>query len=106
MVKYATSLSRESIVDSEGKAAERLETLYPTLKELTLAGSSGSVSNLDGLSAAQLQHYSRIDVRFPDSIEGYRENEKSSNNLRVKAGEQEEEPSELQPSEMPTMGRR
>ncbi|KAL0914925.1 hypothetical protein M5K25_015315 [Dendrobium thyrsiflorum] len=42
MMKYATSLSRESIMDIEGEATERLEALYPTLKELTLAGSPGS----------------------------------------------------------------
>ncbi|KAL0924284.1 hypothetical protein M5K25_005100 [Dendrobium thyrsiflorum] len=39
MVKYATYLSRELIVDIEGEATERLEALYPTLKELALAGS-------------------------------------------------------------------
>ncbi|KAH0454872.1 hypothetical protein IEQ34_016796 [Dendrobium chrysotoxum] len=39
MVKYATSLSRESIVHIECQAIERLETLYPTLKELALASS-------------------------------------------------------------------
>ncbi|KAH0457284.1 hypothetical protein IEQ34_012599 [Dendrobium chrysotoxum] len=42
MMKYATSLSRESIVDIEGEATERLEALYPTLKELALVGSPGS----------------------------------------------------------------
>ncbi|KAH0466518.1 hypothetical protein IEQ34_003756 [Dendrobium chrysotoxum] len=42
MVKYATSLNRESIVDIEGQAIEILETLYPILKELALAGSPGS----------------------------------------------------------------
>ncbi|KAL0914905.1 hypothetical protein M5K25_015294 [Dendrobium thyrsiflorum] len=42
MVKYATSLSRESIVNIEVEATERLEALYPTLKELALAGSLGS----------------------------------------------------------------
>ncbi|KAH0462360.1 hypothetical protein IEQ34_009935 [Dendrobium chrysotoxum] len=36
-MKYASSLSRESIVDIEGKATERLEALYPTLKEQSLA---------------------------------------------------------------------
>ncbi|KAH0463732.1 hypothetical protein IEQ34_006518 [Dendrobium chrysotoxum] len=39
MVKYPTSLSRESIVDIQGEAIERLEALYPTLKELVLVGS-------------------------------------------------------------------
>ncbi|KAH0465126.1 hypothetical protein IEQ34_005229 [Dendrobium chrysotoxum] len=42
MVKYTTSLSTESIVDIDSEAIERLEALYPTLKELTLTGSPGS----------------------------------------------------------------
>ncbi|KAH0457581.1 hypothetical protein IEQ34_012896 [Dendrobium chrysotoxum] len=42
MMKYATSLSRESIVDIEGETIERLEVLYPTLKELALVSSPGS----------------------------------------------------------------
>ncbi|KAH0467356.1 hypothetical protein IEQ34_004594 [Dendrobium chrysotoxum] len=42
MVKYATSLSRESIVDIKGEATEILEALYPTLKELALASSPNS----------------------------------------------------------------
>ncbi|KAL0903534.1 hypothetical protein M5K25_027920 [Dendrobium thyrsiflorum] len=42
MVKYATSLSRESIADIECKATKRLEALYPTQKELALAGSPSS----------------------------------------------------------------
>ncbi|KAH0457157.1 hypothetical protein IEQ34_015064 [Dendrobium chrysotoxum] len=36
------SLSKDSIVDIEGEATERLEALYLTLKELTLVGSPGS----------------------------------------------------------------
>ncbi|KAH0462411.1 hypothetical protein IEQ34_009986 [Dendrobium chrysotoxum] len=42
MVKFTTSLSRESIMDIKGKATERLEALYPTLKELALTSSPGS----------------------------------------------------------------
>ncbi|KAH0449670.1 hypothetical protein IEQ34_020362 [Dendrobium chrysotoxum] len=40
--KNATSLSMESILDIEGEATERLEELYTTMKELTLAGSPSS----------------------------------------------------------------
>ncbi|KAL0916939.1 hypothetical protein M5K25_014494 [Dendrobium thyrsiflorum] len=39
VVKYATSLSRESIIYIEGEAIERLEAFYSTPKELALAGS-------------------------------------------------------------------
>ncbi|KAH0470384.1 hypothetical protein IEQ34_000107 [Dendrobium chrysotoxum] len=42
IVKYAISLSRESIMDIKVEATERLEALYPTLKELVLVGSPGS----------------------------------------------------------------
>ncbi|KAL0916130.1 hypothetical protein M5K25_013614 [Dendrobium thyrsiflorum] len=42
MVKYDAFLSKQSIVDIEDEATERLEALYPTLKELALAGSPGS----------------------------------------------------------------
>ncbi|KAL0912402.1 hypothetical protein M5K25_018372 [Dendrobium thyrsiflorum] len=43
MVKYITSLSRESIMDIKGEATKRLETLYPILKEMTLADSPAAV---------------------------------------------------------------
>ncbi|KAL0919583.1 hypothetical protein M5K25_011686 [Dendrobium thyrsiflorum] len=42
MVKYATSLSTELIVDIRGETTERLEALYHTLKELELVCSPGS----------------------------------------------------------------
>ncbi|KAH0448204.1 hypothetical protein IEQ34_022004 [Dendrobium chrysotoxum] len=42
MVKYTTSLIRESIMDIKGEATKRLEVLYPTLKELALVDSIGS----------------------------------------------------------------
>ncbi|KAL0916214.1 hypothetical protein M5K25_013706 [Dendrobium thyrsiflorum] len=41
MVKYATSLSRKSIIDIEGEATKRFEAVYPTLKKMALAGSPG-----------------------------------------------------------------
>ncbi|KAL0919892.1 hypothetical protein M5K25_012017 [Dendrobium thyrsiflorum] len=41
MVKYTTSLSRESIVDIDGEVTEKLQALYSTLKELTLVPTTG-----------------------------------------------------------------
>ncbi|KAH0460219.1 hypothetical protein IEQ34_010882 [Dendrobium chrysotoxum] len=42
MVRYTTSLYRESIVDIKGEATEILKAFYSTLNELALVGSPGS----------------------------------------------------------------
>ncbi|KAH0456529.1 hypothetical protein IEQ34_014436 [Dendrobium chrysotoxum] len=60
MVKYATFLSRESIVDIKGEATKRLEALYPTLKELALAGSP---------DREEIEREGSSCVRYPESTE-------------------------------------